>query len=162
MSAGDVSREAPVGEGRTRDDGRTSVSTDGAGTTGTQEAEAAAWGRKARASLQRYRVLAWVTGVMLLILCVEMVLKYVLQLPGFNVDGDPRNEAARIIAMVHGWVYVVYLVTVFDLWSTLRWRLGRLTAMAAAGVVPVMSFVLERRVHAEADARIDATAGPRS
>ncbi|MBF0689491.1 MAG: DUF3817 domain-containing protein [Cellulomonas sp.] len=124
--------------------------------------DATAWGRKARGSLRRYRVMAWITGVMLLILCVEMLFKYVLQLPGFNVEGDPRHEAARIIAMVHGWVYVVYLVTVFDLWSTLRWRLGRLTAMAAAGVVPVMSFVLERRVHADADARIDAAAGPQA
>lgn len=137
------------------------MSTEPTGTpTDTRAPEVAAWGRKARGSLQRYRVLAWITGVMLLVLCVEMVLKYVLQLPGFNVEGDPRNEAARIIAMVHGWVYVVYLVTVFDLWSTLRWRLGRLAAMAAAGVVPVMSFVLERRVHREAQERIDTAVGP--
>ena len=128
----------------------------------TTAPEVADWGRKARASLQRYRVAAWVTGVMLLVLCVEMVLKYVLQLPGFNVEGDPRNDAARIIAMVHGWVYVVYLVMAFDLWSKLRWRLGRFVAMAAAGVVPVMSFVLERRLHVEAGERIDAAVGPRA
>ncbi|WP_412866891.1 DUF3817 domain-containing protein [Cellulomonas sp. 179-A 9B4 NHS] len=122
-------------------------------------ATTATWVRKATGSLRRYRVMAWVTGAMLLLLCVEMVLKYVLQVPGFTVEGDPRSEAARIIAMVHGWVYVVYLVTVFDLWSTLRWRLGRLVTMALAGVVPVMSFVLERRVHAQAQARIDQAAG---
>lgn len=139
------------------------MSTEPTGTrTPTEDPATAAWGRKARGSLQRYRVLAWITGTMLLVLCVEMLLKYVLQLPGFNVEGDPRNEAARIIAMVHGWVYVVYLVTVFDLWSTLRWRLGRLVTMAAAGVVPVMSFVLERRVHAEAQARVDAAVGPQA
>jgi integral membrane protein len=144
----------------TGDDERTSVSTQANGPVQTPAAapapEVAAWARKARGSLRRYRVMAWVTGVMLLLLCVEMVLKYVLQVPGFNVEGDPRSEAARIIAMVHGWVYVVYLVTVFDLWSTLRWRLGRLVTMALAGVVPVMSFVLERRVHRDAAARIDA------
>ncbi len=144
----------------TGDDERTSVSTEANGPVPTTAAapapEVAAWARKARGSLRRYRVMAWVTGVMLLLLCVEMVLKYVLQVPGFNVEGDPRSEAARIIAMVHGWVYVVYLVTVFDLWSTLRWRLGRLVTMALAGVVPVMSFVLERRVHRDAAARIDA------
>ena len=144
----------------TGDDERTSVSTQANGPVPTPAAapapEVAAWARKARGSLGRYRVMAWVTGVMLLLLCVEMVLKYVLQVPGFNVEGDPRSEAARIIAMVHGWVYVVYLVTVFDLWSTLRWRLGRLVTMALAGVVPVMSFVLERRVHSDAAARIDA------
>lgn len=132
-----------------------------AATAGQASASTATWVRKASGSLRRYRVMAWVTGVMLLLLCVEMVLKYVLHVPGFNVEGDPRSEAARIIAMVHGWVYVVYLVTVFDLWSTLRWTLGRLVTMALAGVVPVMSFVLERRVHAQAQARIDAAASAR-
>ena len=113
------------------------------------------WARKAAGATARYRVLAWITGSMLLVLCVEMILKYVLRLPGFTVEGDPRSEAARIIAMVHGWVYVVYLVTVFQLWSTMRWRLGRLVTMAAAGVVPVMSFILERTVHTQALARIE-------
>jgi integral membrane protein len=142
----------------TGDDERTSVTTEPTSTPtddGAAAATHAAWARKARGSLRRYRVMAWVTGAMLLLLCVEMVLKYVLQLPGFTVEGDPRSEAARIIAMVHGWVYVVYLVTVFDLWSTLRWKLGRLVTMALAGVVPVMSFVLERRVHADATARVE-------
>jgi len=153
----------PARVGATSDDERTSVTTEPTSTpTEVATSEATAWGHKARASLKRYRVMAWITGVMLLVLCVEMILKYVLQLPGFNVEGDPRNDAARIIAMVHGWVYVVYLVTAFDLWSKLRWRLQRFVAMAAAGVVPVMSFVLERRVHADADARIDAAAGPQA
>ena len=38
----------------------------------------------------------------------------------------------------------------------MRWRIGRLATMAAAGVVPVMSFVLERKVHAQGVARIEA------
>ena len=119
------------------------------------------WVRKAAGPRQRATA-CWrgSRASMLLLLCVEMILKYVLQLPGFNVDGDPRSEAARIIAMVHGWVYVLYLVTVFDLWSKMRWRLGRLATMAAAGVVPVMSFILERKVHAQAAARIEAAGGP--
>ena len=113
----------PARVGATSDDERTSVTTEPTSTpTEVATSEATAWGHKARASLKRYRVMAWITGVMLLVLCVEMILKYVLQLPGFNVEGDPRNDAARIIAMVHGWVYVVYLVTAFDLWSKLRWR----------------------------------------
>lgn len=114
------------------------------------------WSRKARGSLTRYRVMAWITGTMLLLLCVEMLLKYVLELPGFNVEGDPRNVAAKLTAMAHGWIYVVYLVTVFDLWATMRWRFGRLVTMALAGIVPVMSFVLERRVHTQGLARVEA------
>lgn len=121
--------------------------------------EAAAWARKARGALTRYRVMAWITGSMLLLLCVEMVLKYVVALNGYDAQGDHLPVLGNWIAFAHGWIYVLYLVTVFDLWSTLRWRLGRLLTMAAAGVVPVMSFVLERRVHADAQARIDAAAG---
>lgn len=121
-------------------------------TTPVGETDATRWARKARGALLRYRVLAWVTGVMLLVLCVEMVLKYVVRAP------ESVMGAIEWIPFAHGWIYVVYLVTVFDLWSTLRWRLGRLVTMALAGVVPVMSFVLERRVHAQAQARIDTAA----
>ena len=94
--------------------------------------------------LTRYRVMAWVTGAFLLLLCVEMVLKYGLN-DGEAVIGD-------WVALTHGWIYVVYLVTVFDLWSSLRWPLGRLVVLVLAGVVPVLSFVAERRVTREAPA----------
>ncbi len=89
-------------------------------------------------ALARYRVMAIVTGVFLLILTVEVVLKYVL--------GVDVGEVGRLIAIVHGWIYVAYLVTVFDLWSKLRWGFGRFVALVLAGVVPVLSFVVERRI----------------
>lgn len=110
----------------------------------------------ARGRLTRYRVLAWITGVMLLVLCVEMVLKYVFQANGLTPEGDPAPVIGAEIAFVHGWIYVVYLFTTVQLWSAMRWSLGRLATMALAGVVPVMSFVLERRVHREALARIES------
>lgn len=122
----------------------------------------AAWARKARGALTRYRVMAWITGTMLVLLTVEMVLKYVLHAGGYDADGELRPVIGAWVAYAHGWIYVLYLVAVFDLWATLRWRLGRLVTLAAAGVVPVMSFVLERRVHTEAQARIDAAAGPQA
>jgi len=110
----------------------------------------AAGGRaaKAHAALGRYRVMAWVTGTMLILLCVEVVLHYAV-----GVSKDALG-AFQYVPFAHGWVYVVYLATVMDLWSKMRWSLGRLAAMVLAGVVPVMSFVLERRVHADADAQI--------
>ncbi len=112
----------------------------------------------AAGALQRYRVMAWVTGTMLLVLCLEMVLKYVFHLAGYDAAGHAKPVIGSWVAFVHGWIYVVYLATVVQLWSAMRWSLGRLAAMAAAGVVPVMSFVLERRVHEQATARI-ASAG---
>lgn len=109
---------------------------------------AKAWTTRARGSLSRYRAMAYVTGAMLLVLCVEMLVKYGIR---------PDEGVLRWIEWVpfaHGWIYVLYLVTVLDLWSTMRWGFGRLVTMVLAGVVPVMSFVLERRVHSDADSRI--------
>ena len=109
--------------------------------------------RKARGALSRYRVLAIVTGVMLLVLCVELLVKYGV---GAVVDVDPVMRYVSWIPFAHGWIYVVYLVTVLDLWAKMRWGWGRLATMVFAGVVPVMSFVLEKKVHAEAEAKLAA------
>ncbi|PWD50396.1 DUF3817 domain-containing protein [Serinibacter arcticus] len=93
---------------------------------------------RTRKPFARYRVMAFVTGVMLLVLCVEMVLKYVLQVAWVD-------SALGWVPFVHGWIYVVYIVTAFDVWSKARWGLGRLVVMVLGGVVPVLSFVVEAR-----------------
>ncbi len=90
-----------------------------------------------------------ITGVFLLILCVEMILKYIVR-----VDDDVMGYVSWI-PYAHGWIYVVYLVTVIDLWSKMRWKFKRLTMMVLAGVVPVMSFVVEKNVSAQARALLD-------
>lgn len=94
-----------------------------------------------RRALTRYRIMAFVTGGMLLLLCLEMILKY-----GIN-GGQP--VLGTWIAIAHGWIYVVYLVTVIDLWSSLRWGIGRLAALVFAGVIPFLSFWAERRTAAD-------------
>lgn len=106
------------------------------------------WVAKATGALRRYRVMAWITGVMLLVLVVEMTIKYAIQ------PGDDVLRWIEWIPFAHGWIYVVYLVTVLDLWTTMRWPAGRLVAMVLGGVVPVMSFVVERRVHREGAAQV--------
>ncbi|WP_402461671.1 DUF3817 domain-containing protein [Isoptericola aurantiacus] len=126
------------------------MSTEQNSPTATTEQAATAI-RKARGALTRYRVLAIVTGVMLLILCVELFFKYV-------VPVQAVIDYAFWVPFAHGWIYVVYLVTVLDLWAKMRWGFGRLATMVFAGVVPVMSFVLEKRVHADADAKLAALA----
>jgi integral membrane protein len=96
-----------------------------------------------------YQVMAFVTGVMLLLLVAEMVLVYA-------VGVGPEVEAAiRWIPFAHGWIYVVYVAAVFNLWSVMRWGLGRMAALVLAGVVPVLSFVMEHRARdwVEADVR---------
>jgi integral membrane protein len=103
----------------------------------------------ARVALGRYRVMAYVTGGWLLLLTLEVVLQWVV-----DVNGDHAHVIGWWVGFVHGWVFVVYVLTVFLLWTKMRWGLGRLVAMVLAGVVPFMSFVLERRVHRDALAEL--------
>jgi integral membrane protein len=85
--------------------------------------------------LLAFRVMAYVTGVFLLVLVTSMVLKY-----GFG------NDALSWSAYAHGWLYMVYLVTVLLLGTALHWTPGRMVLVMLAGTIPVMSFVAERRV----------------
>jgi integral membrane protein len=89
------------------------------------------------AALVRYRILAYLTGVMLLILVlVAMPLKYLAD----------RPTLVAIVGPVHGFLYIVYLVFAFDLAVRNRWPLIRTGLVLLAGTVPGMSFVAERKV----------------
>jgi integral membrane protein len=109
--------------------------------------------RSARAALAQYRVMAIVTGVMLLTLCAAMIVKYVFGAwLGFDVPWG--TTATKYVGIAHGWIYVIYLVTVVRSWATMRWGWGRLAALVFAGVVPVMSFIVERRVVADGNVKL--------
>lgn len=93
-----------------------------------------------RGAFGRYRVMAYVVGVMLLVLVfVAMPLKY--------FAGQPSLVA--VVGTAHGFLYVVYLATAFDLALKARWRLDRMILVLLAGTVPFLSFVMERRVERE-------------
>lgn len=107
--------------------------------------EPAAIAPESAASFTRYKVMAYITGVFLLLLCAEMLMKYVFHLNGVDENGDARDVLGVWIAIVHGWIYVVYAVTCLQLWSKARWGFGRLAVMILGGIVPVLSFVVEAR-----------------
>ena len=122
--------------------------------------EANVWSVKrftsARNALKFYRVMVIITGTMLMILTVEMIYKYL-------IAADPKTalmfgdfNLAAAIAISHGWCYVVYLIGCFWLNQQMRWSLGRYLVLALAGVVPVMSFILERRIHRQVEAELAA------
>lgn len=101
-----------------------------------------------------YKVTAWITGILLLLLVAEMVLKY-----GFHLEVElfgpfgfittvPENTVvavnlSRWILIIHGWFYVVYLIASYLVWQRMKWELGWLLAMAGGGVVPFLSFITE-------------------
>jgi integral membrane protein len=86
----------------------------------------------------RYRVAAYVVGVMLLVLVlVAMPIKYI------GHDSTP----VQIIGPVHGWLFAIYLVITFDLARRTTWPLRRTLGVMIAGTVPFLSFYVERKVN---------------
>ena len=61
-----------------------------------------------------------------------------------------------MILVVHGWFYVLYLFSDFRLWSLMRWPFTRFLIIASGGVIPVISFPVERHYHRRALAEIEA------
>lgn len=97
-----------------------------------------------RGALTRYRVMAYVVGVWLILLVlVAMPLKYFADSP----------TMVEIVGPVHGFLYMIYLVTAVDLAFRARWSPVKTVLVMLAGTVPFVSFVAERRVTADAAAR---------
>jgi integral membrane protein len=97
--------------------------------------------RSIRQALLRYRVLAYATGVLLLLLTLNVVLKYVF---------DQKGMGAWV-AIAHGWLYLVYVVVAVDLWFRTRLPTSRMLLVVLAGTVPGMSFVAERWVRRQVE-----------
>jgi integral membrane protein len=97
-------------------------------------------GRQARrvpAALVRYRTMAYIVGVMLLLLVlVAMPLKYFAGMPG----------PVAVVGTAHGFLYCVYLLAAFDLALRGRWTAKGTILVLLAGTVPFLSFVAERIV----------------
>jgi integral membrane protein len=89
-----------------------------------------------------YRIAAYATGVMLLVLTAHVVLHY-----GFH---DRRLAWS---APVHGFLYLGYFACTIMLGTSMRWRPGRMVLVALAGMIPLMSFVAERSVTREVRSR---------
>jgi hypothetical protein len=48
------------------------------------------------------------------------------------------------IGIPHGWLYMILLITAFDLGRRAKWTWRRLILIALAGTIPFLSFVAER------------------
>jgi integral membrane protein len=119
-----------------------------------------------RGALRFYKIASTITGVMLVLLCVEMIVKYLL---GYELELGgpygflalvPRETAVAVnlstgILIAHGWFYVVYLFSDFRLWSLMRWPFWRFLLIATGGIVPLLSFFLEARIGREVAAYLD-------
>lgn len=110
-------------------------------------------------ALLRYRVMANVVGVLLVVLILVGV-------PLANFDGTPMwhvipgtptlwlegstadrvgESITGVLGTLHGWLYMIFLVVAFLLARREGWSPGFTLATLALGTVPVLSFWAERR-----------------
>jgi integral membrane protein len=92
-----------------------------------------------RSALARYRVMAYIVGVGLLVLVlVGVPLQYGAGLP----------QVAEIVGPIHGVMYIVYLAAAVDLTRRANLRTRQLASIVLAGFLPFFAFFVERRITA--------------
>ncbi|HET7016358.1 MAG TPA: DUF3817 domain-containing protein [Streptosporangiaceae bacterium] len=87
--------------------------------------------------VRAYRIMAYVTGTMLVILCFV----------GIPLQVFAHNDAiAKVVGTLHGVLYIVYIVVAFAMTRLVRIRTASLTTVIvlAAGTIPILTFVVER------------------
>ena len=90
-----------------------------------------------QAAVLRYRVMAYITGVLIIVVCfVGVPLQFAAGNPW--IDND--------VGTVHGFLYIIYLIFASTLARKLSLTRGQTVIMMLAGTVPVMTFIIERWV----------------
>ncbi len=92
-----------------------------------------------QAALTRYRVIAYLVGVALLLLTAAVLVEI------FGHD----DTLVGIVGPIHGFLYIGYVILGFDLGRRAGWPLTKIVLVLLAGVVPFLTFVAERRVTRE-------------
>jgi integral membrane protein len=90
-----------------------------------------------------YRVLAMIVGVLLVVGTISSVLKYLLA-EGSSLQ--QLGDALTPVWLVHGWIYMVYVVVAFLLARRAGWTLSFLGLLLLAGLVPGLIFWVEHKV----------------
>jgi integral membrane protein len=92
-----------------------------------------------RLSVRAYRVMAYITGCMLMILVfVCMPIRYI----GHN------SGPAEVVGAFHGVLYMIYIVIAFVMTRLVRMKVASpgTVIVLLAGTVPILTFVVERWV----------------
>jgi integral membrane protein len=83
----------------------------------------------------RYRIMAYITGVLIIIVVFAGI---PLQIWGHN------TFIVNQVGTVHGFLYMVYIVFAFLLATKLHMKPKPIVLLLLAGTVPVMTFIVER------------------
>jgi integral membrane protein len=86
----------------------------------------------------RYRVMAYITGAVLIVLCFAGI---PLQLAAHN------TIIVNDVGTLHGILYLIYLVVAYLLTRRLKLAIGPTVLVLLACTIPVLTFVVERWVN---------------
>ena len=115
----------------------------------------------AKSALSFYKVSSFITGIFLLLVVLEMTLKYafgqtiwsggdvgLIGLVPNPVDdaGLPSDgiDISKLLLQIHGILYVVYLFADFRIWRMAELKFLDFLIIAMGGIVPLTSFFIER------------------
>jgi integral membrane protein len=87
------------------------------------------------AAVLRYRVMAYITGVLIIIVVFAGIPMQIW---------DHNNFIVNQIGTIHGILYMVYVVFAFMLAAKLHMKPKPTVLLLLAGTVPVMTFIVER------------------
>jgi integral membrane protein len=88
-----------------------------------------------RKAVLRYRVMAYITGVLIIVVCFAGIPLQVAANNTFIVND---------IGTVHGFLYIVYVIFAYILARKLKMKMGPTVLLLLAGTVPIMTFFVER------------------
>ncbi|WP_164019129.1 DUF3817 domain-containing protein [Pyxidicoccus trucidator] len=96
--------------------------------------------------LGRFRAVALAEGLSFIaLLFIAMPLKYLAGMP----------LGVRVVGMVHGLLFVLYLFALLEVAIACRWSLVRVLGAFGASLVPFGNFVLEARLRREQEASVE-------
>jgi integral membrane protein len=90
-----------------------------------------------RTTLGRLRLVGLAEGISFLVLLgIAMPLKYLAGLPA----------AVRVVGLVHGLLFVLFVILVFEAVGSLRWSFKQVSLALLASLVPFGTLLLDRRL----------------
>ena len=90
-----------------------------------------------QAAALRYRVMAYITGVLIIVVWFVGIPLQV---------ADHNTFIVNDIGTVHGFLYIVYIVFAYILAQKLKMKTGPTVLLLLAGTVPILTFYVERRM----------------
>ncbi len=87
-----------------------------------------------RAAVLCYRVMAYITGVLIIVVCFV----------GIPLQVAGNSWIVKYVGTLHGYLYMVYVVVAFILAVKLRMRARPTVLLLLAGTIPILTFFVER------------------